>query len=293
MDIINDRIQPFFCRTTKKELQVPDANEDIINSVRVTQVEQTIFEILCKKYRSNKLALFIRLLQLESNPNMLLEALDLNAFSSILDITDNIDDIDFVDYSLEIKNLIKSIDITSKKKACVKLAGDLVNQGKKVIIWCIFKDSITSLQEVLSKNGISAKYIMGEVELDDRSRLISDFRDGIFDVLITNPHTLAESVSLHSVCHDAIYFEYSYNLVHLLQSKDRIHRLGLPENQYTQYYYMQDWFEVDGESFSMDEKVYLRLLEKEKIMLDAIDNQELEPVYTPEEDLKIIFGSIL
>lgn len=293
MDIINDRIQPFFCRTTKKELQVPDANEDIINSVRVTQVEQTIFEILCKKYRSNKLALFIRLLQLESNPNMLLEALDLNAFSSILDITDNIDDIDFVDYSLEIKNLIKSIDITSKKKACVKLAGDLVNQGKKVIIWCIFKDSITSLQEVLSKNGISAKYIMGEVELDDRSRLISDFRDGKFDVLITNPHTLAESVSLHSVCHDAIYFEYSYNLVHLLQSKDRIHRLGLPENQYTQYYYIQDWFNVDGEAFSMDEKVYLRLLEKERIMLDAIDNQELEPVYTPEEDLKIIFGSIL
>ena len=48
-------------------------------------------------------------------------------------------------------------------------------------------------------------------------------------MLLTNPHTLAESVSLHSVCHDAVYFEYSYNLVHPLQSKDRIHRLGLPK----------------------------------------------------------------
>lgn len=134
---------------------------------------------------------------------------------------------------------------------------------------------------------------MGEVALDDRINLINHFREGQFDVLITNPHTLAESVSLHTVCHDAIYFEYSYNLVHLLQSKDRIHRLGLPDNQYTQYYYMQDFFMYDGEEFSVDEKVYLRLQEKEKVMLEAIDNQELEPAYTSEEDLKIIFGDIL
>lgn len=164
---------------------------------------------------------------------------------------------------------------------------------KKVIIWCIFKDSIKSIQEILEKMNIKAKYIMGEVELDERNKLIHDFRSGKFDVLITNPHTLAESVSLHTVCHDAIYFEYSYNLVHLLQSKDRIHRLGLPEGQYTQYYYMQDHFKYDGEDFSMDEKIYLRLQEKEKIMIDAIDNHELEPVYTSEEDLRIIFGSIL
>ena len=68
---------------------------------------------------------------------------------------------------------------------------------------------------------------------------------------------------------------------------------GLPDNQYTQYYYMQNIFDDDGEEFSMDEKVYQRLKEKEQIMLDAIDNQELEPGYTSEEDLNIIFGSLL
>jgi hypothetical protein len=81
--------------------------------------------------------------------------------------------------------------------------------------------------------------------------------------------------------------------VHLLQSKDRIHRLGLPQEQYTQYYFLQNVFDVDGEDYSMDNNVYLRLLEKERIMLDAIDNQKLEPVYTPEEDLKIIFKGLL
>lgn len=292
IELINDRIQPFFCRTTKKELQVPEANEDIILDVDVTREEQQLFDIVCKKYRNNKLALFIRILQLESNPKMLFEALDINAFSSILDITDNIDEIDFVDYSAEIRQLIQSMGITSKKKECVRQVQRLVSEGKKVIVWSIFKDSIRSLQEILMKMGIKARYIMGEVELEERTQLIYEFREGNFDVLITNPHTLAESVSLHSVCHDAVYFEYSYNLVHLLQSKDRIHRLGLPEGQYTQYYYLQNFYQNDGEEYSMDERVYLRLLEKEKIMLDAIDNQELEPVYTPEEDLKIIFGSL-
>ena len=293
MEIINDRIQPFFCRTTKKELQVPDPNVDELISVSVTDEEQKVFDILRMKYRNNALALFIRLLQLESNPQMLLQALDISAFSNVLDITDVIDDIDYVDYSAEITKLIKQMGIPSKKQQCVDKACTLVGEGKKVIIWCIFVDSIRSIHEMLLQNGIKAEYIMGEVELDDRTQLIADFRSGKFDVLITNPHTLAESVSLHTVCHDAIYFEYSYNLVHLLQSKDRIHRLGLPSDQYTQYYYMQDFFKHDDELFSMDEKIYLRLQEKEKIMLDAIDNQELEPVYTPEEDLRIIFGNLL
>ncbi len=290
MELINDKIQPFFCRTTKKELQVPNANSDIIKAINVSNSEQKIFEIINKKYRNKKLALFIRVLQLESNPRMLLKALDLKDFKNVLDLDRDIDDIDFVDYTKDIQFLIDSVNITSKKKACIKLTSELVSKGKKVIIWCIFIDSILSLKRELERIGIKAKYIMGEIPLDERLTLIEEFKNEKFDVLITNPHTLAESVSLHSVCHDAIYFEYSYNLVHLLQSKDRIHRLGLPEKQYTQYYYMQDVFKTPlFEEYSMDEEVYNRLMYKEEVMQKAIENNELEPVYTPEEDLDLIF----
>ena len=292
IEIINDKIQPFFCRTTKKELQVPDANDDQTLDVFATEQEQEIFNIICKKYANNKLALFVRTLQLESNPKMLLQKLDLREFSSILDIADDIDKIDYIDLAMDIKELVDAVDITSKKQACIDKTIQLVSQGKKVIIWCIFRDSIRNLESMLNSHGINAKSIYGEVALNDRIKLMNDYKSGKFEVLITNPHTLAESVSLHTVCHDAIYYEYSYNLVHLLQSKDRIHRLGLPDNQYTQYYFLQSVFDNRGESFSMDSKVYERLKEKEKTMLDAIDNHELEPVYTPEEDLKIIFDSL-
>ena len=121
---------------------------------------------------------------------------------------------------------------------------------------------------------------------------MTDFRSGQIQVLLTNPHTLAESVSLHSVCHDAVYFEYSYNLVHLLQSKDRIHRLGLPEGQYTQYYYLETGYQTDDGPWSMDQAIYDRLKEKEQIMLDAIDNHVLETMPTSEEDLEIIFAKL-
>ena len=107
--------------------------------------------------------------------------------------------------------------------------------------------------------------------------------------MITNPHTLAESVSLHSVCHDAIYFEYSYNLVHLLQSKDRIHRLGLPQDQYTQYYFLQENYQTFEGEYSLDKKIYDRLQEKEQIMLNAIDNNVLEILPSSEEELDLIF----
>ncbi len=293
MEIINDKIQPFFCRTTKKELNVPEANPDIIYRVQTNEKEKRIFDIVRKKYRNNKLALFIRILQLESNPRLLLEAIDLKDFSSVLDIDGDIDEIDFVDYAIEIQQLIQEIDITSKKQKCLDAVKQLVSEGKKVVVWCIFIDSINSIQRELTNLGIKSKYIMGEVELQDRLELINDFKSGKYDVLITNPHTLAESVSLHSVCHDAVYFEYSYNLVHLLQSKDRIHRLGLPDGQYTQYYYLQDFYKTDAnEDFSMDEQVYLRLMHKEEVMIKAIENNELEPVYTPEEDLELIFKDL-
>ena len=154
----------------------------------------------------------------------------------------------------------------------------------------MFVDSIQHLSDTLAKNGIQTRCIYGEVPLEERQQILSDFRNGNIQVLLTNPHTLAESVSLHSVCHDAIYFEYSYNLVHLLQSKDRIHRLGLPDTQYTQYYFHQLFYQTEDGPWSLGESIYKRLKTKEKTMLDAIDNHVLETMPTSEEDLNIIFS---
>lgn len=294
INLINKKLQPFFCRTTKQQLAVPNANPDIIEEVSASEAENQLFHILQLKYARNKLALIIRLLQLESNPAMLLDKLELSDFADILDISAaDIEDIDYVDYSEDVKQLIDSVGSTSKFRACISLAEKLVTQRKPVIIWCIFVDSINHIASTLRKKGIHVECIYGQTSMDERQQIVSDFRDGHIDVLITNPHTLAESVSLHKSCHDAIYFEYSYNLVHLLQSKDRIHRLGLPDGQYTQYYYLQQQFITDmDEPFSLDARILTRLYEKEQIMLNAIEADCLESVTTVQEDLELIFSGL-
>ena len=287
---INDKLQPFFCRTTKEQLGVPKANDDMLCASEATAEENRLLRILQMKYRKNKLALLVRILQMESDPKLLLRSLDLSDFAYLLDDSVESAGIDYADYSEEVKSLIDSCGRTTKFRRCVELAASLVKQHKPVIIWCMFVSSIRNLSEALEKMGIRTRCIYGEVPLEERQQILADFRRGDIQVLLTNPHTLAESVSLHGVCHDAIYFEYSYNLVHLLQSKDRIHRLGLPDGQYTQYYYQQLFYQTEDGPWSLGEAVYNRLREKEEIMRSAIDNHVLEAMPTSDEDLEMIFS---
>ena len=226
---------------------------------------------------------------------MLLKAISENQedFSDILDTTLDPEFIDYIDYSQDIKDLINSIDKTKKFNFCIQQVEQLNSEGKSVIVWCIFVDSIRRLAFQLEKKGISVGVIYGSTSEEERRDILNKFKEKGIDVLITNPHTLAESVSLHSVCHDAIYYEYSYNLVHLLQSKDRIHRLGLKEGQYTQYYFLHTIFLTrDGFEYSLDQKIYQRLLEKERIMLEAIDKDILESLGSIEDDIEIIFKDL-
>lgn len=289
---INDKLQPFFCRTTKNQLGVPESNQDIINCSNASDRENKLLKILKMKYRKNKLALLVRILQLESDPKMLLRSLDLSDFQYLLDDSREAAEIDYADYSDEVRILIEESGPSTKFQNCVKQTMNLVKDNKTVIVWCMFVDSIQRISKALEGQGIRTKCIFGEVPLEERQQILNQFRNGEFQVLLTNPHTLAESVSLHSVCHDAIYFEYSYNLVHLLQSKDRIHRLGLPEDQYTQYYYEQLSYQTEDGEWSLGDAIYRRLMEKEQIMLDAIDNHVLEAMPTSDEDLEVIFGKM-
>ena len=289
---INEKLQPFYCRTTKAQLGVPDANEDISVCSYATDQENILFHILLQKYRKNKLALVVRLLQLESDPRMLLKKLAPSDFKEILDVSGEINDIEYKDYSNKVVDIIDNFGYTEKFKLCIEQAKKLIGEGKSVIIWCIFIDSIQNISRELEKIGYKTGVIYGDIDNEERAQIINDFKNRRIDVLITNPHTLAESVSLHSACHDAIYFEYSYNLVHLLQSKDRIHRLGLATDQYTQYYFMEEVYQSEIGDYSIGMQIYDRLKFKENVMLDAIENQEFESGYTDEEDLEKIFSPL-
>lgn len=292
MQEINEKLYPFFVRTTKKQLGVPTANENKVIKLPANKEMNEILEAIYFAHMKtgNHLVLILRILQLESNPKMLLSA-----------ITDNIEDyqevFDYkskseerIDYSENLKELIMSIDMTPKMSELLELLKKLTEENKKVIVWGIFNDSLNSIHKHLENIGISSVVINGRTRMEERETLINEFRKKGTQVLITNPHTLGESISLHEVCHDAVYYEYSYNLVHLLQSKDRIHRLGLKDEQYTQYYFLQQEFDLVNSKINFDSRIYERLVEKEKIMLEAIENNSFEKVFASIEDIDFILN---
>ena len=66
------------------------------------------------------------------------------------------------------------------------------------------------------------------LELKTRERVISRFLGTVVSaILVTNPASCSESISLHHGCHNAIYLDPTYDGALFLQSVDRIHRLGL------------------------------------------------------------------
>ena len=268
----------------------------------MNKIESELFSLLRKKYHHNGLAMYIRLLQASTNPKLLLKKLNIDDFDELFceeeeekDIVQSNcvsnEDLQFEDeFDNEIIDIVHDIDMTSKFWNCINLVEKLVGEGKQVIVWGIFIDTIERLNTELNKKNINSKIIYGQTSLNDRESIIDSFKSKQFDVLVTNPHTLAESVSLHETCHDAIYLEYSFNLTHMLQSRDRINRLGLPLNQYTQYYYML-LCNDNPDDDSIDLKTYDRLKEKEEIMINSIEGELIENInFNIIDDIRRILG---
>ena len=55
---------------------------------------------------------------------------------------------------------------------------------------------------------------------------------------------------------------------------------------------MMEAFDFQGNMVSLDQTVYQRLEEKNRLMLDAINDERMEQTTTDDEDLAMIFAEI-
>ncbi|MCD2255153.1 DEAD/DEAH box helicase [Lactobacillus sp. CC-MHH1034] len=283
---VNKKLSPFFWRTNKENLHVPKPDPDIIKEVEPSKDQQLLSQAIYEN-ENGTLATFIRLLQASTNPELLAENINykelglVDADSGVWDKqaatiekqnTSNGD-------AYKKYNLAKAE--SPKFKMGIDLIDKLVSRGKKVLVWGMFVGTMQKIADTLNSIGIKTTLVYGATPKQDREGMIDDFRTGDVQVLVSNPNTLGESISLHQTVHDAVYFEYNFNLTFMLQSRDRINRLGLPADQYTRYYYLMTKGDVAHMGF-IDNTAYKKLKDKEKIMLDAIDGQHLVPEYTDD-----------
>lgn len=292
---INTKLYPFFWRTNKNDLNVPLAEDDHIITVAPSGEQVDLADLIYSKEKSS-LAQLIRLIQASTNPALVTKKIDYTELMSYDDDGDihTMSEADFNSLLNEngqdnTDNSYSNIDVANmgspKFDKGIELVLKLVNRGKKVLVWGIFVDTLYKIRGSLREKGIKVNLVYGGTDKQDRTMLIDQFRYGDVQVLVSNPQTLGESISLHQTVHDAVYFEYNFNLTFMLQSRDRIHRLGLDQNQYTRYYYLQTASE-NFDSFRpgyIDEKIYRRLKEKEKLMYEAIDDKNLSIEYSENE----------
>ena len=224
---IKDLIKPIFVRTTKQELGLPEI-KIIPVPIQLHPNQRNLYELIRSEEARQLSGLkaqdknllrhvgrgVIRFLQLVSNPSLLLR--------------DNIflPDILF--------SVIEEGDSPKIEYACYK-ARKLAQEGQKVIIWSNFVENVETISSRLCD--IGADYIHGGVEAGNeeeentREQKLRRFHnDSQAYVLVANPAACAEGISLHTVCHHAIYLDRNYNAAQFLQSMDRIHRLGLPSS---------------------------------------------------------------
>ena len=283
---VNKKLSPFFWRTNKKDLHVPKPDPDIIKEVEPSKNQQMLSQAIYET-ENGTLATFIRLLQASTNPELLATNINYKELG-LVDADSGVWDKQASTVEKENASsgdAYKKYDLAKvespKFEMGIDLIDKLVSQGKKVLVWGMFVGTMQKITDTLNDMGIKTTLVYGATPKQDREGMINNFRTGDAQVLVSNPNTLGESISLHQTVHDAVYFEYNFNLTFMLQSRDRINRLGLPANQYTRYYYLMTEGDVAHMGF-IDGTVYRKLKDKEKIMLDAIDGQLLVPEYTDD-----------
>lgn len=270
-----NHISPIYVRTTKEELDLPKplyhkieiqmspAQRRLYNLMRDEELRQ--IELVQARDR-NKLRSMgksvQKLLQVSSNPSLLANS-------------------DFRHHEL-LKDVLLEGDTPKINYVCSR-ARELARDDRKVIIWSTFVQNIEQIASRLSDLG--ADYIHGGVdsgsedEIDTREAKIKRFhKDPNCFVLVANPAAAGEGISLHTVCHDAIYLDRSYNAAHFLQSVDRIHRLGLSKEIETNV-------ELVISPDSVDQSVERRLTEKINRMSQVLNDPSImiELEYADEE----------
>lgn len=301
-----DNISPYFIRIRKSDLNIPPATVHPPVFVPMGPLQQRIYDFIEKKYMDEfmadgaadtssrfKAALAqartIRLMQAASDPAMLKaplcdffmdEEVPVEAYQAI-------DDSDVLKSILE----YETNEIPAKYIAVRQLVEQIISDGGKVVIWATFIHTIHGLKHYLESAGIPCQELYGATPveregIDDdefvltREKIVKAFQhpDCPFKVIIANPFAVAESISLHKACHNAIYIERSFNAAHFVQSKDRIHRYGLKPGTITNYYYIlsQD---------TVDETIDTRLSEKERRMTEIMESMPIPLFNNISEDL--------
>lgn len=262
-----DALQPIYVRTTKGQLGIPPIQHRKI-ALEMGPLQRAVYQALRSETKRQMITMLsdsdryslrdigkkiMKVMEFTSNPSLLAN------------------DMDYI-FDKRLGDLL-ALDSGPKIEYACQKARELAAEGKKVIIWSQFVKNVLLMTERLQDIGADCIYggvsSGDENEEDTREWKIKQFHeDPDKMVLVLNPSAASEAISLHKACHYAIYVDRSFNAAHYLQSEDRIHRLGITEDEAP----IIEIVECRG---SIDEVIDQRLQIKVRTMADALNDASL------------------
>lgn len=169
---------------------------------------------------------------------------------------------------------LPSYELSPKYQEALAIVASNAAGGRKTLVWSSFIRSINTLADIFQE--FRPAVVHGGVE--DREIQIARFRrDPECMVLLSNPATLGEGISLHHECHDAVYVDRDFAAGRFLQSLDRIHRLGLQPDVETRIVVLTS-------AGTIDEIVNQRLNVKLEFMGRILDDPAVQELADLDEE---------
>jgi SNF2 family DNA or RNA helicase len=268
MAMASARLKPLFTRTTKLELGLPRV-DTVIRRIPLPPLHRELYDALLGQFsgrwrggEQDALALgrvLLYLLMAATTPALLATG------------TTKHEPLPYRVPPLEpppgssLASLLRDLphyELSPKYAEALSIVTANAEAGRKTLIWSTFVRNLTSLEHLLAE--FQPAIVHGGSE--DRAEQLRRFReDPECMVLLSNPATLGEGVSLHQVCNDAIYIDRDFAAGRYLQSRDRIHRLGLRRDQVTR-------ITVLAAAETVDDLVEERLRAKLAFMAGVLDD---------------------
>lgn len=277
-------LRPLFTRTTKSELGLPPVDTKI-RYVDLPPLHQEIYEALKgnPSARSGDLdalgKTMLRMLMAATSPALLAEG-----STRYEPLAYQVPPLDAPpgDSLYTLLRGLPRYELSPKYEEAVKIVAENAKHGRKTLVWTTFVRSITTLERLLAP--FQPAVVHGGTA--DRSGQLQRFReDPDCLVLISNPATLGEGISLHQVCHDALYVDRDFMAGRFLQSLDRIHRLGLAADAETRV-------TVLAARRTVDEVVALRLEQKLEFMGGILDDPAVRQLGDLREEETVAAGGM-
>ena len=272
LTVASSILRPLFTRTTKAELELPPVNLSLRN-VELPTIHREIYDALVGQYSARASIsqndfdslgkVIVYLLMAAISPALL--AAGTTKYEPLSYQVPPLSPLDGSPLWDMMRDL-PSYEFSPKYLETLAIVAGNAAAGRKTLVWSTFIRSASSLKEILKE--YAPALVHGGTE--DRADQIEKFRsDPDCMVLISNPATLGEGISLHHDCHDAVFVDRDFAAGRFLQSLDRIHRLGLSPDTETR-------ITVLNSARTIDEVVSQRLETKLRFMGEILDDESVQ-----------------